>query len=80
MINAVKTTKAMGHKYKFGVQIPRSVRHAFQLDKKNGNNPWQEALFNLWMGTTISKSWYEINRLAVYGLVGPPRGCTNPTI
>ena len=40
LIDAVMTTKAMGPKYKCGVQIPRSVRYAFQLDKKNGNNLW----------------------------------------
>ena len=44
LINAVRTTKAMGPIYQFGVEMPRSVRHAFQLDKKNGNNLWREAL------------------------------------
>ena len=44
LINAVKTTKSMGPKYKFGVEIPRSVRHALELDRKNGNNLWREAL------------------------------------
>ena len=35
---------AMGPKYKFGVEIPRLVKHALQLDRKNGNNLWKEAL------------------------------------
>ena len=34
----------MGPKYKFGVEIPRSVRHALEIDRKNGNNLWREAL------------------------------------
>ena len=31
-------------KYKFGVQIPRNVREAFELDKKNGNTKWGDAM------------------------------------
>ena len=34
----------MGPKYKFGVEIPRSVKHALELDRWNGNNLWKEAL------------------------------------
>ena len=33
----------MGPKYKFGVEVPRSVKHALQLDRKNGNNLCKEA-------------------------------------
>ena len=33
LINTVKTTKHMGPKYKFGVEIPRSVKHALELDR-----------------------------------------------
>ena len=44
LINTVKTTKSMGPKYKFGVEIPRSVKHALELDRRNGNNLWKEAL------------------------------------
>ena len=30
--------------YKFGVQVPRNVPHALELDRINGNNHWQEAI------------------------------------
>ena len=45
MLNVLKTSKAMGPKYKFGVEISKSVKHALELDHKNGNNlcldaPW----------------------------------------
>ena len=30
--------------YKFGVELPKSVKHALWLDKKNGNNLWREAI------------------------------------
>ena len=32
MLNVLKTSKAMGPKYKFGVEIPKSVKHALELD------------------------------------------------
>jgi hypothetical protein len=31
-------------KYKFGVQIPASIKHALLLDKLNRNNLWEEAI------------------------------------
>ena len=31
-------------KHKDGIEIPTSVDHAFELDRKNGNNLWKEAL------------------------------------
>ena len=27
-------------RYKFGIEVPRSIRHALMLDKQNGNNEW----------------------------------------
>ena len=30
--------------YKFGVQIPRNVKEAYKLDKKNGNIYWAHAI------------------------------------
>ena len=30
--------------YQFGVQVPRSVKQALQLDEKNGNNAWRDAI------------------------------------
>ena len=29
---------------KYGIEIPTNVEHAFELDRKNGNNVWKEAL------------------------------------
>jgi hypothetical protein len=31
-------------KYKFGIQVPRGIRNAMSLDKKNQNNLWQQAI------------------------------------
>ena len=44
MLHAMKTTKSFGPKYKFGIQVPRSVKHALELDKRNGNDLWKEAI------------------------------------
>jgi hypothetical protein len=33
-----------GVKYKFGIQIPRDYQEAVELDKKNGNTKWQDAV------------------------------------
>ena len=30
--------------HKYGIEIPTSVEHAYELDRKNGNNLWKEAL------------------------------------
>ena len=38
MLHAMKTTKSFGPKYKFKIQVPRSVKHALELDKRNGND------------------------------------------
>ncbi len=39
---AKRTGRAV--KYKFGVQIPRSIQEAYTLDKQNGNNLWRDAI------------------------------------
>jgi hypothetical protein len=31
-------------KYKFGIQVPKGIKNAIDLDKKNGNQLWQEAI------------------------------------
>jgi C-terminal processing protease CtpA/Prc len=47
-VDAVKIYRASAsstsNKYKFGVQVPRGIKNAIQLDTKNGNNLWQEAI------------------------------------
>ena len=30
--------------HKYGIEIPTSVDHAFELDRKNGNSLWNDAL------------------------------------
>ena len=37
--------------HKYGIEIPTSVEHAFELDRKNGNILWKEAL--VWKCTTL---------------------------
>ena len=40
----MKATKKNTKKYKFGVQVPRTVKEALELDKENGNHAWSEAM------------------------------------
>jgi hypothetical protein len=37
------STSPAGIKYKFGIQVPKVINNAIDLDKKNGNQLWQEA-------------------------------------
>ena len=41
--NISKGKRSKGPVYKFGVQIPRNVKEAFELDAKNGITKWQDA-------------------------------------
>ena len=34
----------MKKKFKYGHEVPSSVDHAYELDKKHGNNRWKEAI------------------------------------
>ena len=34
----------------YGVEVPRDVQHAMELDRKNGNSLWRDAL-----GTSVSR-------------------------
>jgi hypothetical protein len=36
------STSPAGIKYKFGLQVPKGINNAIDLDKKNGNHSWQE--------------------------------------
>jgi hypothetical protein len=38
------STSPAGIKYKFGIQFPKGIKNAIDLDKKNGNQLWQEAI------------------------------------
>jgi hypothetical protein len=33
-----------GIKYKFGIQVPKGIKNAIDLDKNNGNQLWQESV------------------------------------
>ena len=45
LAKAFKTSKGpRGHKYKFGVQVPCSMRQAMMLDTEAGNTLWLEAI------------------------------------
>ena len=47
---------------KFGIEVPRSVRHAFYLDRINWDNQWKDA---------IAKELKEINSFRVFRPVTP---------
>ena len=34
------STSPTSIKYKFGIQVPKGIKNAINLDKKNGNNQW----------------------------------------
>jgi hypothetical protein len=38
------STSPASIKYKFGIQAPRGIKNTIDLDKKNGNQLWQEAI------------------------------------
>jgi hypothetical protein len=38
------STSPAGIKYKFGIQVPKRIKKAIDLGKKNGNQLWQEAI------------------------------------
>jgi hypothetical protein len=38
------STSPAGIKYKFGIQVPKGIKNAIDLDKKNGNQLWQEVI------------------------------------
>jgi hypothetical protein len=42
-IHKIKSTPS-GPRYQFGTQVPRNVKEALELDKRNGNNKWRDAM------------------------------------
>jgi hypothetical protein len=45
IVNAQKiSVNTTGIKYKFGIQVRRGIKNAINLDEKNGNNIWEEAV------------------------------------
>ena len=37
-------TKIKSTKIKFGIQVPMGIRQAYEIDKQNNNNEWEEAI------------------------------------
>ena len=44
---------------KFGIDIPRNVAHALELDRKNGNNLWRDAI-SAEIGTLMDMKVFRI--------------------
>ena len=46
IIKAVKRREAkyLKRSFKFGIEVPRTVREAYELDRKNGNTLWADAI------------------------------------
>jgi hypothetical protein len=38
------STSPTSIKYKFGIHVPKGIKNAINLDKKNGKNLWEEAI------------------------------------
>jgi hypothetical protein len=38
------STSPAGIKYKLGIQVPKGIKNAIDLYKKNGNQLWQESI------------------------------------
>jgi hypothetical protein len=38
------STSPNGIKYRFGIQVPKGIKNALNLDKKNGKNLWEDAI------------------------------------
>ena len=44
MTSAMNAATKDGHKYKFGIRVPSSVKEALALDRVNGNSFWEDAI------------------------------------
>jgi hypothetical protein len=40
--NVIKSPTCV--KYKFGIQVPKGIKNTIDLDKRNGNRLWEEAI------------------------------------
>lgn len=58
LIQAMKSMIRKEHS-KFGVEVPRTVEEALQLDQKNGNNLWQKALEKEMKNVKIAFEFFE---------------------
>ena len=39
-----KPFKLQSKIFKYGIQVPRTVKQAYELDERNGNNFWRNAI------------------------------------
>ena len=44
MVHAYKVSRTTGRKFKFGIEVPKNVNHARELDGQNGDNQWKDAI------------------------------------
>ena len=44
MIVFAVTPRVRKTSHKYGIELPTSVKHAFEIDRKNGNTLWKDAL------------------------------------
>ena len=55
----------MKRTHKFGIELPKTVKEAFELDKKNGNTLWANAIAKE-MGTSSTLT-LQLQLLKKYG-------------
>jgi hypothetical protein len=55
------STNPVGVKYKFGIQIPKGIKNAIELDKKNGNQLWEEAIKTELKQLTDNQKFIELD-------------------
>ena len=59
----------MTHRFKYGVELPRSAKHALELDKRNGDHKWADA-----MREEIMQMIHEYKAFRVHDSDVPPEG------
>ena len=59
----------MTHRIKYGVELPRSAKHALELDKRNGDHKWADA-----MRKEIMQMIHEYKAFRVHDSNIPPEG------
>ena len=59
----------MTHQFKYGVELPQSAKHALELDKRNGDHKWADA-----MRKEIMQMIHEYKAFCVHDSVVPPEG------
>ena len=60
IVSAVNSrVRRISHKY--GIELPTSVKHAIDIDHKNGNTLWQDALKKKWATFSLHlRSWARL--------------------